>query len=342
MISRGPDRGAESDTRGETSEAICDPTLQQNDPLIVFICAAGHSGSTLLNLLLGAHRNAVAVGEITQFPKNIALDSTCACGSKISSCPFWQPIVQAYGRRLGIDWARSPYQLDFGPIMAGTEIDHRHQTRYRMFCRKMLFAIDYCRLNWNLAGVELMTRSLAKGAANKLNFLDFLAKESGNQLVVDSSKHYLDGYHLFKAAPDRVRLLVLTRDGRAVYNSGVKRGQDRSAALKAWSRPNSRVKTIVNNHLPNSAWLDVRYEALAQNPAQELSRICVFLDVDYEPEMLNFSHLENHVANGNRMRHKRVSGISFDESWRTELSASDLSYFERRAGALNRSFGYQD
>ena len=112
----------------------------------VYICSAGHSGSTLLNLLLGGHPRAFAVGEITQLPKNIALDSVCSCQAHLSACPFWAPALDAYGRELDIDLWNRPYELNLGFIKAGREIDRSHQTRSRMAQRKIVFGLEVARL----------------------------------------------------------------------------------------------------------------------------------------------------------------------------------------------------
>src|SRR5690606_236057 len=44
-----------------------------NDSLNVFICSAGHSGSTLLDMLLGTHSRAESLGELVNLPLDIEL-----------------------------------------------------------------------------------------------------------------------------------------------------------------------------------------------------------------------------------------------------------------------------
>src|SRR5690606_6059257 len=89
------------------------------------ILSAGHSGSTLLNLMLGGHPEAVAVGEITHLPKNLALNTPCQCGVPVGECGFWQAVL----RRLPIDLSKNPYALETGFINAARVIDHSHATR---------------------------------------------------------------------------------------------------------------------------------------------------------------------------------------------------------------------
>jgi hypothetical protein len=83
----------------------------------------------------------------------------------------------------------------------------------------------------------------------------------------------------------------------------------------------------------------VRYEDLSSDPERELRRICTFIGVAYTPEMLAFSDKSHHILNGNRMRFDS-SGITPDLSWREKLSPRDISYFDTRAGRLNRELGY--
>lgn len=61
------------------------------DPItIAFITGRGHSGSTLLDLLLSSHSEAVTVGECRFSPKLSA--STCACGKPVTECAFWREV----------------------------------------------------------------------------------------------------------------------------------------------------------------------------------------------------------------------------------------------------------
>jgi hypothetical protein len=135
---------------------------------------------------------------------------------------------------------------------------------------------------------------------------------------------------------------MLVRDGRAVFNSGIQRGMPPQAALQAWTRPNRRSLHVVCPHIPESSRLHVSYESLTSDPKSELRRICNFLGIEYRSELLQFANSDSHIANGNRMRLQQCSEIRRDENWRVKLSPTQLAFFERHAGDLNRQFGYQD
>lgn len=68
---------------------------------VVFIASLSHSGSTLINLLLGAHPQLVGLGEVdTVLQMNAArLESEkvmrCSCGERVRDCVFWAPVIAA-------------------------------------------------------------------------------------------------------------------------------------------------------------------------------------------------------------------------------------------------------
>ena len=70
------------------------------DVRLVLIASAGHSGSTLLDLLLGNHSGVSSAGEmnrLTLYPE----ERLCACGATVAQCPYWSGIRAQLGRALG-------------------------------------------------------------------------------------------------------------------------------------------------------------------------------------------------------------------------------------------------
>ena len=107
----------------------------------VYICSAGHSGSTLLDLLLGSHSRIASLGEIDQLSKNIALNTLCACGEPVRSCVLWRDILAKAGKQIGSDLTERPYALHMGYPKASSVIDHAHQTRAYLLKRKVLLGL---------------------------------------------------------------------------------------------------------------------------------------------------------------------------------------------------------
>jgi hypothetical protein len=69
-------------------------------PRIVFISSSGHSGSTLLDMLISSHPEVVSVGEVVRFSS--APNSRCACGDKAWECPFWLAVDEVIRGRTGL------------------------------------------------------------------------------------------------------------------------------------------------------------------------------------------------------------------------------------------------
>jgi hypothetical protein len=87
--------------------------------------------------------------------------------------------------------------------------------------------------------------------------------------------------------------------------------------------------------------MHVRHEDLVANPQRILGAVCQFLSIPYDPAMIDFRAIVHHNVNGNDMKYATTSGINLNEAWKMHLSQSDLQYFERKAGSMNRQFGYQ-
>ena len=62
-------------------------------PRIIYITSRGHSGSTLLDLLISSHSQVVSVGELKMLSRHF--DDPCTCGAdNLASCPFWIKVDQ--------------------------------------------------------------------------------------------------------------------------------------------------------------------------------------------------------------------------------------------------------
>jgi hypothetical protein len=316
------------------------PAELTSEPRAVFICSAGHSGSTLLTLLLGSHRNAIALGEITQMPKNLALNTLCGCGTPVRDCALWGDVVGRLARHEPFARIRErPYDLNLGFFEAGTVIDTRRQTPLRKLYRRLVYAAAYA--HWRTGILpSIVTAPLSAGARNKHELYRTVAAVSSKTLLIDSSKHYLEAVSLYRAAPQRTKVLLLVRDGRAVFYSSLKRGKARQAALDTWLRSLSRALPLLESQIPARDVLRVSYEDVAADPESQLRRICAFIGVAFDAQMLDFRSRVHHVLAGNDMRLDSSGTIKADTVWQDRLTRGDLDYFERRAGALNRALGY--
>jgi len=312
---------------------------------VLYLCSAGRSGSTLIDLLLGSHSQCISLGEIEHLPKNLKLNTPCSCGAHAQECAFWNQVAQRIKATQGIDILMSPYSFPVGLYQASSLIDAEFQTPSYLRKRRRILAIKQLEywfgsepgwLGW-------LTAEFESGVCNTNKVFEAIREVSGKPVIVDSSKEYRKGIALYLRDPGTVRLVVVTRDGRGVFNSKRKSGFDRETCAIPWVKYYTRALPLIEKNVPPEHRYHLRYEDLANNTAETLAALCEFAGLRFEPGMLDFRHTVHHILNGNDMRLGSGSEIQCDERWRTELSAADLAYFERVGGAaLNRRLGYQD
>lgn len=76
-------------------------------PKLVYIVSLGHSGSTLLDLLISGHPAVATAGEAKNLNPRRMSRRRCHCGQRVSECPFWQRVA-------AVLWER--HQLPFGAL----------------------------------------------------------------------------------------------------------------------------------------------------------------------------------------------------------------------------------
>lgn len=313
--------------------------LSETPPVdAVYILSAGHSGSTLLNLLLGAHPDAVAVSELTYLPGNFLHRERCTCGVAVDECAHWRDVARRLHDTLGIDLLRAPLTLDLGYRDAPRGV-HRAARAYRAAWQLQRIAL-YARLAHGVPLPPALHARFDGCVRRRLAVYDAVRATAGARVVVDASKEYLLGASTWRAAPARTRLVLLVRDGRAVYWSNLKRGFPADYSLQAWHRYYAHALAVLRRSVPESAVLRVRYEDLVADPSATLQRLCEFAGLRFVPAMLTGAGRTQHVASGNDMRFGGTARIRLDDQWRTSLPSPERARFERQAGALNATLGY--
>ena len=77
---------------------------------IIYILSTGRSGSTLLDLLLGAHPQVWTIGEVHNIPWELRdPQKPCGCRTPVADCNFWREVVSKVPLMLGdypIDYFR--------------------------------------------------------------------------------------------------------------------------------------------------------------------------------------------------------------------------------------------
>lgn len=99
---------------------------------IAYILSVGHSGSSLLDVLLGQSDGAISIGEVKLDHQGLLKNTKCTCGQSIQECGFWRQVEDRLGEhgqslfttRFAGDLTTSDYQniaRFYSAIMAVSE-----------------------------------------------------------------------------------------------------------------------------------------------------------------------------------------------------------------------------
>lgn len=323
---------------------------------LLYITGSGHSGSTLLNLMLNCHSKISALGEAHRLWLSAQIDEgvhRCTCGQSVKECEFWQKVSE--GLR-SIHRSEDPDILSSLPTTDTSFLTNlgssdstylgrlRGDRRVAASMNRLLMILGSARV-WSVAarGFDAI-RNHYKAVENSLSVFEAVRLVAGTPVIVDATKNpaRMKGFYLADSKTP-FRIVHLLRDGRAVCFSRMRRENttmERAAAV--WVKE-QRKQRLARLTMPANIVLEVRYENLAADPSRELARICEFLGLTFEKGMEDFRNHRHHVIGGNPMRYRAGErAIISDERWRKELTDSDLATFEKVAGKSNRRLGYGD
>ncbi len=142
---------------------------------------------------------------------------------------------------------------------------------------------------------------------------------------------------LFEWYPDAV-LLHLVRDPRDVVASLLRRPAASNSVVlnaRAWLRLNLAARRSQGR----PGYLEVRYEALAAEPEEQLRKICRFAGEEFSPSVLSPEQRE--VERSSAMDRFRTP-LSTDRlgTWRQDLRAIEAAQIEWTLGSQMEAFGY--
>lgn len=63
---------------------------------VIYIAGNGHSGSTLLDIIIGSSPGLFSAGELGFITRDSIFDEYCSCGEMICKCPVWTSVVEKW------------------------------------------------------------------------------------------------------------------------------------------------------------------------------------------------------------------------------------------------------
>ena len=307
---------------------------------LIYIASIGHSGSTLMESILGAHSQMATCGEIHMWPHEIAQKGVmpCSCGKSILECEFWVKMHQAV----------NPLQQPQPQIHFFREEFNAGHTlrleRLKDFSNKKISS-------QTLEKIEVYGQNNYEVFKT---FLNLMQEMLGSELkwAIDASKDPYRLLWLTRSNLFNIKVLHVVKNPRAFAYSMIKRLPNNEINLfhkriyetarqsLKWSIENHLISQVAKNHLDPQDYFLVNYEELAAQPRATFKKICEVIECDFEEEAINkFREGNIHTIAGNPMRY-RSGGIVLDEKWKNALPNSSRRVAEIMTWINSSQYGY--
>ncbi len=167
-----------------------------------------------------------------------------------------------------------------------------------------------------------------KAAPVLREFYAVIAEQGGTERFGDETPAYLKRMRRIQRAMSEARFVHVIRDGRDT--AAAKPGElDPGKALTIGQRWERKVASARNQeHLVNH-YMEVRYEALIADPEKVLREVCDFIDLEFDPAMIDPPERAQAEAELGPVGH-----------WKTALGSEDTEAFGEVAGRLLGELGY--
>ena len=255
------------------------------EPGLLLIRGLGHSGSTLLDLILGAHPSVVGLGEASRVLLSSSADEfasyqlndwrsvynkPCTCGSMLDECELWSRFFSNWPNR-----------------------------------RKESFEDEFSRL-------------ISPLSSQSIDWIVESYQSDERLLDLHRSVRPVRVIHLTRD----VRSWIHSEARRGVTRFG--RGRSVGwRGLQRWVRVNRQLEKELRSS--SLQCFNLGYEELALAPEATLKLLCDWLDLDFFPGMLRpEKSSRSHIIAGNRMRYLagKRNRIVYDGAW---LASNSLS-----------------
>lgn len=312
-------------------------TVATRTPKVVSIMGSGHSGSTVLAIVLGAHPNIMNVGELHKLPRSgwkRDENRRCACGSPIHVCTFWNDVYARWNDKVGAH--RLPEYIGLQNVF------ERSRSSW------LRLPLESKQRSPRFVTYEAMTAALYKA----------ICESSGKGAIVDSSKSRIRNYALLLNTRLDVRVIHLVRDGRSVVCSQSKsRSRDVEGGVPKdrratppwrstlhWTVANLQSE-LVGKRAGDGRVFRLAYERFVNAPDGALEGLAALVDEDLTDLARSLAAGEaidvGHVGGGNRLRMSGRVVLRQDFEWTRRLSPTDIMTFWRLAGWQARRYGYR-
>ena len=289
--------------------------MLSNKPIkLIYIVGTGHSGSTLLDLLLGSHSSIESDGEICAFADYFAATSqltakqkACTCGVHVDDCDYWQQVKQ---------------KLDFGTTYKDLNINTKQQQDFEAKNFQLLSAI-----------LEVSGKTVFCDSSKQFKRLkSFLNSDLFDVTIV----------HLVRDG----RAVGYSKQKKTAKKADSSERADKSKnayfqSLIKWQEYNAKIYRKLNSH---PGYIFLKYEDLVADPRAKLTEILAKVNLQFEEQQLEFWQKPCHNLSGNRWRKRVIPGTPYpiqrDISYLQNIPLHQWWMSNFQAFSTLRTFGY--
>jgi hypothetical protein len=255
---------------------------------VIFIAGLGHSGSTLLELVLSANEGCVGIGEVFQLvdPNNKLIYNLegyeCSCSKEILNCNFWKTVIQELSKNTDLCLTK----------------------KYEVVLQKCKEAFGE-----NAIVIDSSKSQRALSALKDIPDIDLKVLH----LIRDVRPWSMS----IKKANIRNKVRTLRENIKKFGVKGVIKylRRNRYYVFYNWWRTNNRITKIITDNKLES--LVTSYERFCFNSNETLEEIYNFLGTDFDANSIDMLTTNNHNIFGNRMRFdkEKRKQIRYDMDW---------------------------
>lgn len=282
---------------------------QNNKIQLIYISSNGRSGSTLLDMLTGRHKNCFTLGEFQMLPIDYLHNTQpCGCGKRVDHCIFWSDVIKKNQEIINSNNISKFRNFGGGKVLRWTE----------------LIEIFF---NISTSNLQEITKYGENNHKILSTILEKIGKTKKTLYLVDASK---DPYRLKWLAQSGyfdIKVLHIVKTPESFVFSMTKNEKSFFKKLNKtirmsirWIVENIIIMKVTKKFINKENYKKIKYEELASNVNKQLKFIHKFLDLEKDDFFDEKFIYPNHAISGNLMRFK-INKISLDEKWKSDMTA---------------------
>lgn len=309
---------------------------------VVYILALGHSGSTLLDCILGTHSNFISSGELKhlqwQLYRTLDKKATvenqdiCTCEKDFRECDYWSEVFSIINKEKSIDITKNPKKFNtrfFSNFIYGK--------KRNLFDRIKGYVIrEWLELGYSITFPKLLEPTLDTQIKNKWLLYQAMAGVANKSVVIDSSKDLVQALIMQKSYPKDVYIIFLHREALGIASSAKKYNHSIPKTLNGKKIFSKRVNKYKKN-IKNLKSIELVYEDIVKNPAATVAKIGSFLNEENKnlPQRDDDFYIDPqslHIVAGNPMRYRGIKKVKYDNSWKKRLEEKEIDLVKKIMG----------